>query len=74
LDVGWFEGLFQWTAREWTPRDAADVTFTAKEINSFVVGPWLPWPGAILAGGTASAQAEATRELVFGPVVVVASY
>ncbi len=29
-----------------------DVTFTDKEINSFVVGPWLPWPDAILAGGT----------------------
>ncbi len=52
IEKGWFERLFQWTAREWTPRDAADVTFTAKEINSFVVGPWLPWPGAILAGGT----------------------
>ena len=47
-----FERLFQWKAREWTRKDMPDVTFTDKEINSFVVGPWLSWPDAILAGGT----------------------
>ena len=52
FEKGWFDRLFRWTAREWKPRDMPDVTFTDKEINSFVVGPWLPWPGAILAGGT----------------------
>jgi hypothetical protein len=52
IEKGWFERLFQWTAREWKPTDMPDVTFTDKEINSFVVGPWLPWPGAVLAGGS----------------------
>ena len=47
-----FERLFQWTAREWTPKDMPNVTLTDQGINAFVVGPWLPWPGAILAGGT----------------------
>jgi hypothetical protein len=51
IEKAQFERLFQWTAREWTAKDMADVTFTDKEINSFVVGPWLPWSGAILAGG-----------------------
>jgi hypothetical protein len=52
IEKGYFERLFSWTAREWKPKDMPDVTFTDKEINSFVVGPWLPWPDAILAGGS----------------------
>lgn len=52
VEKGWFERLFPWTAREWKPGDMPDVTFTDKEINSFVVGPWLSWPGATLTGGT----------------------
>ena len=51
VEKGYFERLFPWASREWTPKDQADVSFTDKEINSFVVGPWLPWPGAILAAG-----------------------
>jgi hypothetical protein len=52
IEKAWFERLFQWKAREWTPKDMPDVTFTDKEINSFAVGPWMPWHDAILAGGT----------------------
>ena len=52
VEKGWFERLFPWTLREWTPKDMPDVTFTDKEINSFVVGPWLPWPDALLPAGT----------------------
>jgi hypothetical protein len=48
---GLFEQLFQWKSREWTPKDMPDVTFTDKDINSFVIGPWSPWPGALLSSG-----------------------
>jgi hypothetical protein len=71
-----FERLFRWGPREWKEKDMPDVTFTDKDINDFAVGPWMPWPRAILASGfktppkkrpEASGPAKQSTEVPGGP-------
>ena len=46
IEKGQYERLFGWGPKYWATQRMANIVSTDKDINDFVVGPWLRWPGA----------------------------
>jgi hypothetical protein len=56
IEKGLYERLFGWGPKYWTHNEMADIVSTDKDINDFVVGPWLRWPGASQPSGAKSGK------------------
>jgi hypothetical protein len=51
-----YELLFSWGPKYWAHNEMANIVSTDKNINDFVVGPWLRWPGAPPPSGAKSGK------------------
>jgi hypothetical protein len=56
IEKGQYERLFGWGPKYWAHNEMADIVSDDKEINDFVVGPWLRWPGAPPPSGAKSGK------------------
>ena len=56
IEKGQYERLFGWGPKYWANSEMANIVSTDKDINAFVVGPWLRWPGAPPPGGAKSGK------------------